>query len=477
MRYWPTTSGSQNRQMFSDLQTLRERSRDMARNLPWMASAEHSFASNIIANGIVPNPAGETEEIRKTLTKSWRRWCSTAETSGTLDFGLLQHLAARTLFTSGEVFIRIRPRRADDDLYLPFQLQVLDAEYVPLDKNEILADGNKVVMGVEFNKIGAIVAYWMHQEHPSDIVAIDTGTKLPVRVDARHVIHIFDQQRPEQVRGVPWMAPSIVRMNDVKDYEDAEVNRKKTAALYPGFVTSPELDETPLDEEEDDLEGGLFAVPEPGTMVKLGPGEDVTFNAPPDTGVTYDPHMKMQLRSVAMVADLTYEQITGDLSDVNFSSIRAGLNEMQRRAGRVQKMIIHQLCQRVWNRFLDEMVLSGRVKIKGYDTVDGRWDARDIRWIKPGWRYTDPEAEQAADASAVKNGFKSRAEIILDSGRDPIQVEEQIQEERERAKEKGLQFDVDAPPKTVADIEMAKISAEAKKASAGGVGATDRIAA
>lgn len=463
LRYWPTASGSQNVQMASSIIALRERSRDLCRNVPWMTSAEQSFAANVIGEGITPNPKFDDEKLSLAVKKGWRRWSSQAETSGKLDFPLLQHLVAKTVFTSGECFIRIRPRRSDDGLYLPFQLQVLEPEYVPLDKNETLSNGNKIVMGVEFDQIGRIVAYWMYQNHPQDVVSSVTGTLIPVRVDASQVIHVFDMVRPEQVRGVPWMAAAVIRMNDLKDYEDAEVNRKKTASLFSMFLTSPELDETVLDEDEDEEEGGWFSVPEPGNIAKLLPGEGVEHVSPDDNGQTYDPHVTMQLRSFAATAGLTYEQVTGDLSEVNFSSIRAGLNEMQRRSRRIQRLIRHLLCQRVWNRFIEEMQLSGFAKFPGYHTAEGLWTARETSWIMPGWRYTNPTEEQEADEKAVKAGFKSRDEIILDSGRDPIEVEDRILAERERAKAKGLQFETDAPPKTTAALEAAKISAAAKQ--------------
>jgi capsid protein len=49
-----------------------------------------------------------------------------------------------------------------------------------------------------------------------------------------------------------------------------------------------------------------------------------------------------------------------------------------------------------------------------------------VRWIAPAWEWVDPEADVKANALAVERGFKSRRQVISESGRDPDQVAAEI---------------------------------------------------
>lgn len=58
-------------------------------------------------------------------------------------------------------------------------------------------------------------------------------------------------------------------------------------------------------------------------MQLLDPGEDIKFSELSDVCGSYEAFMMQQLRSIAIVIGITYEQLIGDLTNVNYSSIRA----------------------------------------------------------------------------------------------------------------------------------------------------------
>ncbi len=178
---------------------------------------------------------------------------------------------------------------------------------------------------------------------------------------------------------------------------------------------------------------------EPGTMQLLDPGEDIKFSEPSDVGGSYEAFMKQQLRAIAVGTGITYEQLTGDLSGVNYSSIRAGLIEFRRKCAMLQhNVVVFQLCRPVWNRWLELALLSGEL-----DIGEKKGGKEEVKWIPQGCAYVDPLKDQQAQQMAVRNGFKSRSEVVSELGYDVEEIDQEIAEDQRRASELGLSFDSD----------------------------------
>jgi lambda family phage portal protein len=156
---------------------------------------------------------------------------------------------------------------------------------------------------------------------------------------------------------------------------------------------------------------------EPGTFPVLPPGMDVRFSEPADVGGNYERWVKQQLRMIAKGIGTTYEKLTGDLTEVNYSSIRAGLLSFQRFCKQIQlQTIAFQLCKPVAREFLNTAVLSGAIELPGYAQNPRIY--RRIKWRPDGWPWVDPVKDQLAEQMAVRNGFKSREEVVAESGGD-----------------------------------------------------------
>lgn len=204
--------------------------------------------------------------------------------------------------------------------------------------------------------------------------------------------------------------------------------------MFAGFVTRLDPENEIFDQQNDSNCYGL----EPGTMQFLDPGEDIKFSSPSDVGGTYEVFMKQQLRAIATGMGITYEQLTGDLSDVNYSSIRAGLVEFRRKCTMLQhNLIVFQLCRPVWNKWLQLAILSGSVKCPNDPTFPL------VKWIPQGFAWVDPQKEQTAQMNAVRCGFKSRAEVVSELGYDVEEIDAEITADNARADELGLQLDSD----------------------------------
>jgi lambda family phage portal protein len=425
---------------------LRARSRDLVRRNAWAAAGVEAFVANTIGTGIKPQSMITDVALREAIHALWWDWCEEADAAGLTDFYGLQALGVRAMLEGGEAFIRIRYRRPEDGLVVPMKLQVLEPEHVPVTYNAVADNGNAIRCGIEFDGLGRRVAYWMYRSHPFDALLTPMsgagGNLVPVRVPAAEVIHLFRVLRPGQIRGEPWLARALVKLNELDQYDDAELVRKKTAAMFAGFITRLSPEDTLLGEGAADASGVALAGLEPGTMQILEPGEDIKFSQPADVGSSYSEFMRQQFRAVAAAMGITYEMLTGDLTQVNYSSIRAGLLEFRRRCEAIQhSVIVHQFCRPVWRAWMEQAVLAGSLRLPGYAKNPRHYWS--VKWIPQGWQWVDPLKETEAMKSAIRSGLMSRSEAISANGYDAEDVDREIAADNTRADALGLVFDSD----------------------------------
>ena len=428
---------------------LRAKSRDLVRRNAWAAAGIEAFVANAIGTGIKPQSMMQDQAIREAIHSLWWDWCEQADAAGLTDFYGLQALATRAMLEGGEALVRLRYRRTEDGLPVALQIQVLEAEHLPNTLNRDLPGGNVIRSGIEFDRLGRRVAYHLYRSHPNDgllapMSSSDGGGGLDtVRVGASEVIHLFRPLRPGQIRGEPWLTRALVKLNELDQYDDAELVRKKTAAMFAGFITRMAPEDNLMGESAADANGVALAGLEPGTLQILEPGEDIKFSAPADVGSSYAEFMRQQFRAVAAAMGITYEMLTGDLTQVNYSSIRAGLLEFRRRCEALQHgVIVHQLCRPIWRAWMDQAVLEGGIDLTGYRQARRTYQA--AKWIPQGWSWVDPQKEFNAMKLAIRAGLMSRSEAISGNGYDAEDVDREIAADNARADELGLVFDSDA---------------------------------
>ncbi|MCL2344781.1 MAG: phage portal protein [Desulfobulbus sp.] len=444
---WKANDSGPTAASLPNLRTLRNRSRTATRNDPYAFSAIDSLVSNTIGTGITPKPRHPDPDIRAALQYLWDDWTEKSDADGCADFYGQQAMICRTMHEAGECFVRLRPRRPSDGLSVPLQLQVLEPEFVPHDKNELSPGGNIIRAGIEFNGIGQRVAYWMWRFHPNDGMAPSYNELVPVPAD--QVLHIFEPLRPGQLRGVPVLAPVLARLKSLDDFDDAVLFRQEVANLFAGFIYEPTPEDTNIDpatgyavETDDDGFTPMIGL-EPGTMQKLLPGEDVKFSDPPDAGGAYPDFMRQQLLAVAAGAGLPYETLTGDMRNVNDRVIRVALNDFRRRIEQRQwNVFVHQLCRPVRAAWLDAAVLAGAVSLPGY--AEQRRVYLRTRWVPQGWPYLHPVQDVQARRMEVRSGFTSRAEVALRQGYDAEMIDAEQAADNARADSLGLAYESDA---------------------------------
>lgn len=447
---WRAASTSANTEIQGALFNLRNRARDLVRNDPYAARAVQAFSGNLIGPGIVPKCTHKTDSRAKAAQALWKQWAETTACDfyGHQNIYGLQAQAARALFESGEVIVRRLRLPASIQNPVPLQIQILEADYLDSNRNNLTtAEGGWILQGVEYDKTARIVAYWLFKRHPGDI-GLPLGGLVSERVLASEIQHVYRPDRPGQNRGATWFAPILLKLRDFNDYEDTQLMRQKIAACFAVFTMDAEPamepQESPASEEGNRVE--------PGLIMNLPPGRDVKFGNPP--GVDgYGDYSKNVLRGIAAGLNMPYEILTGDLSNVNFSSGRMGWLEFHRNLQQwTWSLFVPQFCDPIWEWFISAAML-----------VNPKTEDVEVEWTPPRREMINPADEVKAAIAAIRAGVKTRSEFIRSQGDDPDQIDAELAADNQRADQLGLILDSD--PRKLTQVGMFQVTQSAPEAA------------
>jgi lambda family phage portal protein len=400
--HWNARGTSANEELYGGLATLRARSRDLVRNNAWANRAVRAITTRVIGTGIRARlPPGE-------VAQTWGWWAGSpaCDAEGRNNFYGIQARAMRSVIESGEILVR---KVLTSEPRMPLRLQLLEPDFLDETKDgPVPGSDHYQVQGIEFDGRGVRVGYWIFRNHPGDRYARDNWKSD--FVPASDILHVFRDERPGQVRGLPWGYSSFLRLRDWDQYVDAELMRKKVASALVGFVhdiageavppTSSTTDNPP---EVQDFE--------PATWETLPAGKTIEFSHPPVTD-GFDEFASAMLREIATAYGITFEMISGDYSKVNFTSGRMGRLEVAAEMATWQQTIaINGICLGVWRWFSEVATLSGTIRTRRPPPPD--------RWIAPQTEMIDPGREVAARIARVRAGFSTLSDEIMADGEDP----------------------------------------------------------
>ena len=438
---------------------LRDGSRDFVRNNPWAARGKQAIAHNVVGAGILPHADGGSDAARQTAERLMVEHFDTTaiDAHGRHDLYGLQNLIMGAVVESGEVLVRRRRRRAEDGLPLPFQLQVLEPDHLDQNRDGPQPDGQRDIQGIRYDALGRRIGYWLFPEHPGALSAgMVTGMSSRL-VPAADVAHVYRMDRPGQVRGVPWLAPVMLRLRDFADYEDAQLMRQKIAACFAAFER--DVDGTGAGDPYAGGGGNTEALQEhlePGLIQKLGPGRTIEFANPPRVD-GYKDYSATQLRAIATGLGITYETLTGDLSNVNFSSGRMGNLQQERNVDVWRWHLLHPcLLQPLQAWFLEAGRVSGRLQAPV-----------GLRWTAPKREMISPQHEVPAYRDAVRTGQMTPSDLVRQSGRDPAAHWAEYQRDMEMLDALGIVLDSDARRVSRAGTTHGQVTADMLGASDG----------
>lgn len=424
---------SVNQLINKDLKNLVTRSRELTINNGYARSAPYKIANSVVGTGILPavviQDTVENGQIKSVANKdklqlmvqaAWKEWADelSCDYNGDFNFYGLQYLAMRTIVVSGEV-LALRKRVTIDTNKYGFQVLLLEGDYIDTSRNtDKDPDGGYTMYGIKYDRFSKRAGYWIFDRHPSEGSAVSSFVKM------EDIIHVFDVERTGQNRGVPAASSTILKQRDLDDYEDAELLGKKASACLPIFITN-------TDPEGEGSEEKIEAI-EPGAINYLNPGESVSSFAPaPNPG--FSEFTKTQHRAIAAGYLMTYEMLTGDLSNVNFSSGRMGWIEFQRQVYNWQYlMLIPKFCDKVFQWFVESLPVAQNfdrnIKVKA-------------SWTAPRREMIDPTKETNAKRTAMRSGLQSWSETVRQDGYNPEDVLREMAEDQKKFVAAGLMPD------------------------------------
>lgn len=387
------------------------------------------FGINLMSKAV--DAAGEPDrKTRKLIEAEFFEWCKrgNCDVTRTYSFITFQKLWIETLARDGEVLVRIVKNFKNAHR---FAVQILEADRLDINLNQLLDNGNRIRMGVERDEWEAPVAYWLLRDHPGDVFVGRPEDKYQ-RIPVEQLRHTFDPWRPHQSRGFTWTHASALELHHLGEYRNSEMVAAEQGAKITGvYEQNAEFLEPPGDDEAD---AEIEEVVEAGTNKLLPYG--VTWKAfnnnHPSTN--FAPFTKAGLRGIAAGLGPGYNKLAQDLEGVNFSALRSGELDERDFYKDTQQFVISELLDFVGGGWLDMAVLSGRLNLppSNYERY------RKFEWAPRGWDWVDPSKDAKSATESIGNRTKTRSEYIRQSGRDPDEVFDEMAREEAHLRSIGL---------------------------------------
>lgn len=388
---------------------VRSRARYLASNNSHLSNGVANWVTALVGTGIVPTASPEA-------VARFNTWAEMADADDRTDFAGMQAEIARALVVDGECFVRWLPGN---------RLQLVPAEMVDESRTSELANGGFIVSGIEFDANGRRVAYWILPARPTDQWAT---YRAPVRVPAAEIIHVFRPIGIGQVRGISWLAPVVVPASEFDAIVDALAVGVKVAALHAGFIIDQNGNAAGSMPVDGTQTGSLIESEglEPGTLRVLPSGFDIKFSSPQQANETAA-FVRFQLQTLAAGLGLPEHLLSGDLSQANYSSLRAGLLPFRARVEQTQYgVLVPQLLNPVWRRVT--------------------LDTGKIEWLPPKPTQVDPLKDTEATVAEISAGLTSRKKAVAERGWNIDDLDAEIAADRQREAAHGLAFSEAASP-------------------------------
>lgn len=464
----------------ANLATLRNRASDQAINTPIGAAAIGSSTLHTIGDGLklFPRIKYKILGMDATAARTWNK--NTAEefdlwgSSKMCDvykrnsFYDIQSILYNAYLIDGDSFTLFRRGVPDNNMPYSLRLQAIEGNRVsnPIgDPNcrvfspymvEMLApNGNVIVSGVEIDTDGAITAYWVSNKVPYD--PVDIGV-YPVwqrveafgqQTNAPNILQICHDERPEQYRGVPYLAPVIESLKQVSRYTTAELTAAIIKSFFALFFTStpagsgfsdilPSSYENDPDDNRPVVDVGEYKLGT-ATLNALPQGVDVKSIDASRSMSTFEPFTTQLIKQISAAIGQPYEVVMKNFTS-SYSASRAALLQAWEQYKLRRIWFARDFCQPVFETWLTEAVAIGRIKAPGFfDDPLKRKAWCNAEWYGPTMSILDPVKDVTGSALrktyGLSTGEREAAEM---TGTDFEENIEQLQLEQEIIKKAGI---------------------------------------
>ncbi|GKS14779.1 phage portal protein [Paenibacillus chitinolyticus] len=435
LKSWVPWAGDADEDIHENIEVLRARTRDMYIGGPIANGALKAMRTNVIGTGLKLKPTidakkiGLTEkqarELKRQIKDEFNYWAESryCDATGIHNFYELQQLAFLSWLQSGDCFALL-PLIPERHSIYDLRIKIVEADRCSSPLIKELSNGNTIKYGVETNANGRVVAYHFSDRHPgSSSVTPNKWTRVESvgqRSGRRNVLHLMESERPDQLRGVPILAPVIEALKQLSRYTEAELMAAVISGMFTVFIETPEEDEQdgfglateepawdnptgePIPSSSNELKLGV------GAVQFLAPGEKANIANPGRPNQAFDGFVTSVLRQIGSSLEIPYELLIKHFTS-SYSASRAALLEAWKMFRMRRAWTSADFCQPIYEEWFVDAVVKGRINAPGIFNDPLLFRAyTQAEWHGPSQGLLNPVQEVEAAAKKVEQGFSTR---------------------------------------------------------------------
>lgn len=434
LRNFNPNAGSADSDSLGDLETLRARARDLARNAPIARGARNTTKTNVIGSGLrlsarlqrevlglSDEQAEAWEDYAEVLFDLWAssKFCDVTRVQ---NFYELQALAFTAAWDSGDCFITRRYKEGGSFLALCLQMLEADractpSQYVPTPGGPDIRDG------IEVDSDGEAVAVHFLNQHPGEKFTVanlkpESWVRVKVRGDTGLplVLHLYERDRIGQTRGIPALAPVIEALKQLDRYAEAELDAAVVSAFFTVFIATEGggTGEGIVGLDDDDEARGEVTLGS-GTIIEGAPGEKPEVINPNRPNANFDPFFLAVIRQIGIALGIPYEVLIMHFSS-SYTASKAAIETARQFFVDRRAWLARNFCQPVYEWFLYEAVTRGLLKAPGFlDDPVKRMAWCGSEWIGRAPIVLDAVKDAKAATEWLSNGARTLEQVTVES--------------------------------------------------------------
>ena len=459
-------SGSPREDIDAHNYTLRQRARMLYMAAPVATSAIKTNRTNVIGCGLqlksrinrvklglTPEQAKEWQRKAEEEFELWAANKRNCDAIGVNNFYTAQQLALASCLLSGDMIVLLK--HEDPTVLNPYGLRfhMIEADRVStptamtagssffanMTQGET-KEGNRIYDGIEVDKNGRIIAYWIRNTYPFQQTADKTEWKRVLATGEEtglpNVLHVMETERPEQYRGVSYLAQVIEPLLQMRRYTDSELTAAVVESFFTAFIkTEADPNENPYNEVGGDGTEQVSDDPNeyemgPGQINIMKPGEDVVFGDPKRPAGGFDGFVVAICKQIGAALEIPADLLLKSFN-ASYSASRAALLEAWKAFKMRREWFADDFCRPLYEVWMAEAVARGRIIAPGFfsdPAIRAAWLGSE--WIGPTQGQLDPVKEITAEQLACENGFSTREQstIRLNGGSFEANAEQLVDE-------------------------------------------------
>lgn len=424
---------------------IRHRARDLERNADYVEAAILAMERNVVGSGIRLDCKLDDSDLEKKIEELWSSWChaENCDVTGRMCFCEILKISVRRMLVDGGLLL---VAAYSGNKKYPLQLQIKEVD--ELDSGVLFCGKNQVVGGIEINEYNHPIAYHF-------TVYDGFGeTGKTVRIPADRVIYLNRIKRSSQVREISGFANILSRLRDLNQFLNAVSVKERMLACLAVFIKKVNAAMgLGRNQKIDKATGAKKKKLAPGMIMELDAGDEIQVVNPSGQASNAKDMVSILLRAVASAMGLSYEAVSRDMSQSNYSSARQNLIEDRETYKEWQHYLSEHLCRKVYHWWLESCVVAGSLKIADY--FSNREKYENCEWIAKGMSWIDPVKEVNASRIAMETNQTTLQEVAAEQGKDWRAILEQRAKEKKMMQDLGLEVieNVSKNAKTAVETE------------------------